>query len=328
MKVGIPNEAYKLGFYALRWIPTVYGFVFGYLGTSLRLRKASLLRNHQSPVDFITDRYQSQVLRYSTVLLQALPAIIYLAAQIVAIKTTFNSIFNLDPDTAYPVILVMLAILVCEWVGGLSSVALTDAIQVAIMVASFIILPSVIFKHLGGWQDLDPATFPKPQFYQTMSSDAQWNFWQFSLVNIAFFTLPHLVQRIYSPKDLGSLKAGFAVICIAPWFASFVSVFMGTVAVSFLVNEDGTPENPPNPFASILETLMDLGGFPKGAAIIAFTASLAAIMSTADSILIAISQLLTTELIYPFKPNATPSIISWYGRVVSLFTVIVSLLIG
>mmetsp|Transcript_5352 Transcript_5352/g.8452 ORF Transcript_5352/g.8452 Transcript_5352/m.8452 type:complete len:135 (-) Transcript_5352:15-419(-) len=61
--VGVPNEAFALGWQSLRWIPSLAGINFGYFGTGFRLRKASQIRNHQSPVDFITDRYQSQMLR-------------------------------------------------------------------------------------------------------------------------------------------------------------------------------------------------------------------------------------------------------------------------
>lgn len=192
--VGVPNEAFNQGWMALRWIPTLMAVVTGYFGTGLRLRKASNIRNHQSPVDFITDRYQSQVLRYTILSLQILPTIIYLAAQVIAIKKTFNSIFELDPDNSYPVILIMVLILLFEWAGGLNSVALTDTIQAVIMVTSFILIPFVIIKNWGGWRDLDPETYPKPEFYQTPSKESQWDFWQFSLINFGFFTLPHLMQ--------------------------------------------------------------------------------------------------------------------------------------
>lgn len=164
-----PNEAYQRGWSSLRWITAINSIVVGYFGTGLRLRKASILRNHQSPVDFITDRYQSQVLRYTVLVLQLFPSIIYLAAQVVAIQVTFNSIFELDPDEAYPVIIIMAMILIFEWVGGLNSVALTDLFQAVVMVLSFIILPVVVLKNFGGWKDLDPETYPRPQSYQTLS---------------------------------------------------------------------------------------------------------------------------------------------------------------
>jgi Na+/proline symporter len=115
--IGVPNEAFRNGWSSLRWIPTLMAIVTGYFGTGLRLRKSSMLRNHQSPVDFITDRYPSQIMRYTIVFLQVLPTIIYLAAQVIAIKGTFNSIFELDADAAYPAIIVMILIVMFEWVG-------------------------------------------------------------------------------------------------------------------------------------------------------------------------------------------------------------------
>eukprot|EP00934_Nitzschia_sp_Nitz4_P000001 Nitzschia sp. Nitz4//NODE_159_length_47236_cov_74.723851//36053//38332//NITZ4_additional_000014-RA//-1//CDS//3329531761//1//frame0 len=326
--IGVPNEAFRSGWKSLRWMAAVVGLVTGFFGTGMRLRKASLLRNHQSPLDFLTDRYQSQTLRYTILIMQLFPTVIYLAAQVIAIKGTFNSIFELNPDAAAPVIIIMGVILVFEWMGGLNSVALTDSIQAIVMVLSFVILPSVAFYEFGGWQDLDPATYPKPQYYQTLSKESQWDFWQFSLVNFGFFTLPHLMQRTYAAKDLTSLKMGYAVMTIGPWFTLFVGIFLGTVGVAVLVDQDGNPENPSDPFSAILEAIMNTGGFAKAAGCVAVTASLAAIMSTADSLIIAISQLITVEIVYPLKPDATPNQVALVGKAVSLGATIVAVVVG
>jgi solute:Na+ symporter, SSS family len=326
--IGVPNEAYKLGWYAIRWIPSVICICFGYFATALRLRKASLYRNHQSPTDFVTDRYQSQVLRYTILTLQVLPTIVYLSAQVIAIKSTFNSIFELDPDTPYPAIVVMAVILLFEWVGGLSSVALTDAFQAVVMMTAFFITPIVITKNFGGWRDLDAETFPKPQLYQTMSKEQQWSFWQFSLINFSFFTLPHLVQRIYAARDLRSLKVGFAALTIGPWFASLLGVFIGTVGISILADKDGNPATPADATSAILEEMLNLGGFAKVTGAVFITSALAAIMSTADSLMIAISQLITVEIVYPLRPQATPAQMAFVGKFVSLISTIAALLLG
>lgn len=228
--VGIPNEAYAYGWIALRWMPTFASIVTGLIGTSFRLRRISSFRNHQSPVDFITDRFQSQVLRYTVVTLQIMTTIIYLAAQVTAIKLTFNSMFGIDPNNVYPVIIIMFVTLIFECIGGLNSVALTDSIQAVIMLFAFTSIPIIMVVNFGGWRDLTPSTYPQPTFYQTISQDAQVNFWQFSFINFAFFTLPHFIQRIYAVKDLSSLKLGYAVLTVGPWIAGFVGVFIGTVS--------------------------------------------------------------------------------------------------
>lgn len=116
---------------------------------------------------------------------------------------------------------------------------------------------------------------------------------------------------------------------IGPWFTSFVGIFMGTVGVQMLADANGgEAQSPANPFTAILEELMNLGGFAKVAGVVAITASLAAIMSTADSLIIAISQLVTVEIIYPMSPQGSPTRMAWWGRATSLLSVCIALMIG
>ncbi|KAL7547136.1 hypothetical protein ACHAWF_010458 [Thalassiosira exigua] len=271
-----------------------------------------------------TDRFQCQILRYVIVFLQAVPALFYLIAQVVAIKNTFNAMYNLDPEATFPTIIIMLLILCFEWMGGLSSVAITDSIQAFIIILSFLCLPIIVRKHFGGWVGLDPNTYPRPDFYQTPTKEEQWQFWQFALINSSFFTLPQFVQRNYSAKDLASLRFGWYVMTIGPWATMFVSAYVGTVGVNILKEDPDTT----SPITSILGKVIELGGFAEAVGVIALTASVAAIMSTADSLIIAISQLVTAEICYPIKPNFTPRQIAWCGRGASVLTVAVSLIAG
>ena len=60
--IGIP---YHLLAYLI-----LYSIQAMWSGCGIRMRKASLCRNHQSPSDIVTDRFRSQVLRYTVVLFQ------------------------------------------------------------------------------------------------------------------------------------------------------------------------------------------------------------------------------------------------------------------
>ena len=99
----------------------------------------------------MTDRYQCQVLRYTIVLLQVLPSLIFLAAQVMALRQTMNSIFGLEVDAVYPMLLLMTIILLFEWAGGLGSVAITDVIQGGVMLLSFFLLP-IVLKRVDQYQ--------------------------------------------------------------------------------------------------------------------------------------------------------------------------------
>lgn len=51
-------------------------------------------------------------------------------------------------------------------------------------------------------------------------------------------------------------------------------------------------------------------------------------MSTTDSILISISQIITSDILYPMRPKATPKQVAWMGRFVSLVVSMLSLIVG
>ncbi len=51
-------------------------------------------------------------------------------------------------------------------------------------------------------------------------------------------------------------------------------------------------------------------------------------MSTTDSILISISQIITSDIIYPMRPQATPKQVNWFGRAVSFVVAAFSLVLA
>ncbi|EJK55692.1 hypothetical protein THAOC_24544 [Thalassiosira oceanica] len=192
------------------------------------------------------------------------------------------------------------------------------SIQAVVMVFSFVALPCVLATKFTSWADLNSSTYPRPQFYETPSRKEQLEMWQLSIIVLSYFTLPHYIQRVYAASDLRSLKVGVSI-----WFTILPAIYIGTVGVKILDGADTS-----SPFTSIIVKLMDLGGFSQAIGYIALTASLAAIMSTADSLVIGISQLVTSEIIYPFMPDESPHAIAWSGRLASLATMIVASLIG
>ena len=112
-------------------------FTFLYAGIAPRLRKASLVRNHQTPADFITDMFQCQLLRYTVITSQLISQFVWMTSNVVAIKNAFNGAFVIDPDSPWLTVGIVCFILLSEWFGGLSAVALTDTVQGGIMVSYF-----------------------------------------------------------------------------------------------------------------------------------------------------------------------------------------------
>ena len=116
------------------------------------------------------------------------------------------------------------------------------------------------------------------------------------------------------------------------FFLSY-TVFIGTVGVQMVADSKGadaisSPEVLRSPFTAILDVIMSKGGFQQVAGVIALTSSMAAIMSTADSNIIAISHLVTVECVWPFQKDKSAQKIAWIGRLSSLASVILATAMG
>ncbi len=79
-----------------------------------------------------------------------------MTANVLSLKNAFNGAFNLNPDSPWITIGVMVVILLSEWFGGLAAVALTDCVQGAIMIFGAISVIGVLKITYGGWAALNP----------------------------------------------------------------------------------------------------------------------------------------------------------------------------
>jgi Na+/proline symporter len=218
--VGVPNEANRLGFVALWWIGICEAIVFGSLLFVPRLRRLSLARNYQSPCDFISDRFNSNLLRYTMFAIMLVPSWMYLAGQVNSLASVFNvMLFGLDKMNFWGILAISLIILGYEWLGGLESVALTDAVQGVIMLIGFFTLLIVTCTHFGGTVTVgeqastcdDTAgevTCDKLRgFYSVPSANTQFNtIFEFSMSGLSFVVLPHFIQRVFAAGNYRSIK--------------------------------------------------------------------------------------------------------------------------
>ena len=96
--------------------------------------------------------------------------------------------------------------------------------------------------------------------------------------------LPHMLQRCYAASSNHALKCGFWCMTMGHWILMSAGILMGVIAVNVLGAEETSI------FSPIMEQIMDMNAFGYIVGLVIFTGTLAAIMSTADSLLIAISQ--------------------------------------
>eukprot|EP00479_Gromia_sphaerica_P008879 TRINITY_DN3560_c0_g1_i1.p1 TRINITY_DN3560_c0_g1~~TRINITY_DN3560_c0_g1_i1.p1 ORF type:complete len:215 (+),score=27.52 TRINITY_DN3560_c0_g1_i1:246-890(+) len=149
--VGVPGEAYSLGFNAMRWIGGTSALMIGFAVLAPRLRRISERRGgYQSGVDLISDRYRNHVLRICVALVQFVCLLFYMIAQFFAMSSTITGLSNGKIPGWAGMILLGAVMLIYEGLGGMQSVAWTDCLQGILLFVGFIFLFIVQDTVLGG----------------------------------------------------------------------------------------------------------------------------------------------------------------------------------
>jgi Na+/proline symporter len=299
-----------------------------------RLRSLSISRSYSSPIDFITDRYHSENLRLLIALCLFGSNLIYIAGQFSAIADLVNTITEDQIPGFAGAIFMGVVILALESLGGLKSVMLTDTLQSIFMILSFIIVPILLSVIYGSFADLLSAedcestlqgqcglneqadvfkVYPTTEQTFTMGSNM--------MGFLSYAVLPQCIHRIYTAGNAESLRTTIALLPFTAYVTMISGIFIGLVSAARLNDDEDSTA-----FGIISGELYDRGGFDKVMGSVMMCGGLAAISSTADSALIALSHI-ASEDFYKGKyfPQASSKATVMFSKLCSLLGVAISI---
>ncbi|MCB0657084.1 MAG: sodium:solute symporter family protein [Saprospiraceae bacterium] len=208
--------------------------------------------------------------------------------------------------------------------GGLKAVVYTDTVQWIILMSGLIFIGIPFgYLHLGGWAGI--ANYLPPHFFSlTNISLVQVINWMVTIVPIWFIGMT-LYQRIYACRDERTAKKAWLIAGLFEWP---VMAFLGTLLGLFgrIALEQGLLAGMGYHSVADIDSEIALPVFlrhilPVGLMGLVMSAYFSAIMSTADSCLMAASGNLMTDIIRPFHHKLGDSI-----RASQLFTLIIGVL--
>lgn len=185
-------------------------------------------------------------------------------------------------------------------IGGLWAVALTDFVQVVIIVIGLVVLLIVVLIDVGGWSTIAPQ-LPEHTFRLT-PLEHNFETWLtylrlWIIFGIADLASQTLMQRVSAAKSEQTAQNSLYLAGAGYLFLGLIPVFLGIIAgVTMPGLED--PE-------SVIPRLAVEHLHPIAIAIFV-GAILAAIMSTADSALLAVASLISVNIAPILKPNINP----------------------
>ena len=325
--LGFSGATYRNGLSFLVCVHFMTAIVVCYLLFAPQLYRLSRENQFLTPGDFIYHRYQSQALRILVTLIMVYALANFTLAQMRTLGTAFAGISQGRVPMWAGVVGLALVMLVYESLGGMRSVAWTDAIQGGMLLVGFIILTGLAFSQFGSIPDAIEKLASNPETLHKIKppdGDGVRNWISFVLlVGLGAAIYPQAIQRVYSARNAGILKRSLATMAFMPLITALVSVMIGLLMAAHLPDlERQFSSNGPIPSETVLTQMclqiMQQSAFGYWLVVVIFASLLAAVMSTADSALLSISSMITHDLYgQTFRPDADQAHLTRVGKCIT-----------
>lgn len=275
MMFGVANESFKFGIWGLSYTTGMsLGLIILGLGVAKRLRNLDI----STTAEIYEKKYQSPGLRKFAGLISVITMAGIFAAQIVASKHLFRTLFDLNDAWLFGFWVIMI---IYTMFGGIRAVIATDILQIFLIisiftVAFFVAVPSAHLSDM--WQKALASEAPSGAFYQFLA---------INIPTILFSMIEQdLAQRFFAANTARTASRAAWMTSLLLMLFSLIPCFLGMYANRIGIGSDQT-----SPLIAVLQHSLPAWGMTLIAC-----ALLAAICSTADSLLGAAS----TNLIVDF----------------------------
>ncbi|MBS13012.1 MAG: sodium:pantothenate symporter [Gemmatimonadetes bacterium] len=315
--VGYAGVAYRSGFRFIVSVIFMMSIVGGYLLFAPRLQALAARFNFLTLGDYLQHRYADRRITILATGLATWALANYILSNLKAIGFIVETTTGGRIPFAYGVLLLSLIMVVYETLGGFRSVAWTDAIQGVLLLSGCLVIFVAIQIHYGGLIEATSVLAERSPHLLAPPDAAATLTW-LSTVAIIFLGVPfypQAIQRIYAAGSAASLKRAFQIMVFMPLVTTFFIFYIGIVAAAYFPGLDRAASE-----TVALRVLNDLSsGLPSlGWMLVLFVAAVvAAIMSTVDSALLAISSIVTQDLYRPTHPDASQRRLTYVGKLSS-----------
>ncbi len=291
--IGAASAAYKGGFLGV--IADPFGaalclFLAGLFYVRV-LRRMGLM----TVASFFTSRFNRQAGLLASCC--TIPAYVgWVASLMLAFGRILQSLTGLDPTTGIAIAAVV--VLVYTYAGGMWAVTLTDFVQLVVLIAGMVIITPLLLADMGGWSNI-AAKIPAERFhlYPHEADGAQWfdyarNWLVIGLGNLAG---QDLIQRSLSSRDE---KVAYR----SSYFAGLLYITVGLLPV--LLGMAGAVVLPQLGDPDLVMMQLALKYLPDVVLTLFIGALVSALLSSADSALLAPASVVGWDLLRYFRPDA------------------------
>jgi len=315
--LGLTGMGYALGVHAF-WVimGEVLGVALAWVFVARPFKEITDRYDAITVPDYLTARFRDT--RHLFRMVSAVVILSMVMAYVAAQFTASGKAFDIFLGTGYTagVWIGLGIVLFYTTVGGFKAVAYSDLFQGVLMLGCLVTLPLVAIPAAGGWggvmsalEAVDPALL-KPMGSLGLTAAGVASAAGFVAIGFAFLGSPQLLSRFMAASGRREIEDGglWAVLCVIGFDVG--AVFSG-MAGRVLFPGLGDPETILPEMAHALFPAFFTGVF--------LVVVLAAIMSTADSLLILASSVVVRDLVQNvFRPDASQRSLSILGKGVTV----------
>lgn len=311
--IGFAGSAYRNGWFFLVSVTFMVAIVGGYMIYAPKLYILSQKHRFITIGDYIRHRYEHRLLTNIIVLVGILALCNYMLTNLKAIGYILDYVTGGNIGFAEGIIAMAIIMVIYETLGGMRSVAWTDAIQGILLLAGVLIIFCVIWIQYGSITSNEALLLQvKSDFFRTplLEDKIQW----LSILIMIFFGIsvyPQAIQRIYAAKDTKTLKRSFQLMIIMPFLTTLPLIIISIIGAAHFPDLDKTSSE-----QIILIMLSKLSHVEGMSYLITLfiAAAIAAIMSTVDSAMLAIASLFTQDIYHQHYPQASQKRLTLVGK--------------
>lgn len=265
--------------------------------------------------DFLEHRYGRSVRGVVGVLLWLVTPFI-LAGQIIGAASILDAVAGISRGVAATcAVVVMLVYFVA---GGLLSSAWVNLVQLAVLLAGFVVAAPLALEAAGG-MDAIAATPGLPADFTAIWRGTGSLTW-LTLLGPAFIVSPGLIQKAYGAVDERAVRLGIGLSAVGLMAFGFLPPLLGMAARVL---------HPGLPSADLALPIVLTDDLPAAAGSLALAAVLSAEISSADAILFMLATSLSQDLYRRFvRPDASDEKILFVARAAAVAGSIVALVLA
>jgi SSS family transporter len=260
--------------------------------------------------DFMEQRF-GKIASVAITITTVVSNIMWVAGTLVAFGVIFDSLTNIAFENG--IIFGAIVVFAYTMLGGMWAVALTDFVQMIIIIAGLIILMTVVLIDVGGWGAIAPH-LPETTFRMLPleHTGEEWlNYFRaWTIIGLVDISAQSLFQRISAAKNERVAQHAFYLGGTGYLVFGMVAVMLG------IIGSVTMPDIANSEF--IVPELAKLHLHPIAIAVFV-GAMLAAIMSSADSALLAASSVMAKNALPYFRRDPSPKLTLLITRLSILF---------